>query len=395
VTDGLTPANISDYLEAAIQAMPVAAGTAAAPSIAPTGDTNTGLYFPAADQVAISTAGVQRVLVNLAGLNVDGIGIGMGAGAISTNTAVGAGALESNTAGTVCTANGYYALQYNTTGYANSAYGERALWFNKTGFNNIAIGNSALRPNTTGNYNTAIGVTAMGGPGITAGAFQVGTVYIIDTVGTTDFTTVGAASNTVATIFTATGAGSGTGIVIRANTGSYNTAIGQAALFSNTTGSYNTASGHSALNGNTTGSSNTASGLYALFSNTTGDFNTASGQEALGNNVHYSNTGGFGYNAQVTGSNQIQLGNSATTTYVYGSVANRSDERDKTDIKDTELGLNFVMKLRPVDYRWDYREDYKPERPVDIEPLKQDATEEEKAAYEVAKAEHDKAIQSW
>jgi hypothetical protein len=73
VTDGLTPANISDYLEAAIQAMPVAAGTAAAPSISPTGDTNTGLYFPAADRVAISTGGVQRVVVSDSGLGVNNI----------------------------------------------------------------------------------------------------------------------------------------------------------------------------------------------------------------------------------------------------------------------------------------------------------------------------------
>jgi hypothetical protein len=45
----------------------VQSGTAAAPSIAPTGDTNTGVYFPAADQVAISTGGTQRVVVDANG----------------------------------------------------------------------------------------------------------------------------------------------------------------------------------------------------------------------------------------------------------------------------------------------------------------------------------------
>ena len=44
-----------------------------------------------------------------------------------------------------------------------------------------------------------------------AGAFAVGTTYDIMTVGTTDFTLVGAADNNVGTTFVATGAGAGTG----------------------------------------------------------------------------------------------------------------------------------------------------------------------------------------
>lgn len=48
-------------------------------------------------------------------------------------------------------------------------------------------------------------------PAVTAGSFVTGTVYRILTVGTTDFTAIGADSNTVGVIFTATGAGSGTG----------------------------------------------------------------------------------------------------------------------------------------------------------------------------------------
>jgi len=46
---------------------------------------------------------------------------------------------------------------------------------------------------------------------ITAGSFVTGTKYTIVTVGTTDFTAIGASSNTVGVAFTATGAGSGTG----------------------------------------------------------------------------------------------------------------------------------------------------------------------------------------
>src|SRR5262245_35423809 len=59
-----------------------------------------------------------------------------------------------------------------------------------------------------------------------------------------------------------------------------NTAIGSAALGSNTTGSGNTASGFQALRNNTTGFSNTASGASALSGNTTGSNNTATGTQA-------------------------------------------------------------------------------------------------------------------
>jgi len=62
---------------------------------------------------------------------------------------------------------------------------------------------------------------------ITAGSFVVGTIYTIASIGTTDFTLIGAASNTVGVIFTATGVGAGSGT---ATTGSLNSilAIGQA-----------------------------------------------------------------------------------------------------------------------------------------------------------------------
>ena len=46
---------------------------------------------------------------------------------------------------------------------------------------------------------------------VTAGAFVVGTSYTIASVGTTNFTLIGASANTIGVIFTATGVGSGTG----------------------------------------------------------------------------------------------------------------------------------------------------------------------------------------
>lgn len=42
----------------------VPAGSASTPSISPDGDTNTGIFFPAADTVAVATNGVERLRIN-------------------------------------------------------------------------------------------------------------------------------------------------------------------------------------------------------------------------------------------------------------------------------------------------------------------------------------------
>jgi len=43
------------------------AGSASAPAISPTGDSNTGIFFPAADTVAAATAGFERLRVDSSG----------------------------------------------------------------------------------------------------------------------------------------------------------------------------------------------------------------------------------------------------------------------------------------------------------------------------------------
>lgn len=53
---------------------------------------------------------------------------------------------------------------------------------------------------------------------ISAGSFVVGSTYTIKTVGSTNFTTIGASTNTVGTTFVATGVGSGSGVATSAIT---------------------------------------------------------------------------------------------------------------------------------------------------------------------------------
>lgn len=112
------------------------------------------------------------------------------------------------------------------------------------------------------------------------------------------------------------------------------------------------------------GNSNSFLGYLAGGALTNGDSNTLIGRDA-----GYRMTSGIlmesaknvtciGASSCASGSNQIQLGNSLCTTFTYGAVQSRADERDKIDIKDTTLGLNFINKLRPVDFKWNYRDDY-------------------------------------
>jgi hypothetical protein len=254
----------------------------------------------------------------------------------SENTAVGSAALLANTSGTLNTAVGRQAMRYTTTGDYNTAVGGYALLLNTTGENNSAFGYNALSANISGNYNTGIGRYSL-------------------------------FSNTVGHRNTALGRSS----LVTNTTGSDNVSVGELSLASNVSGDNNVAVGKSAL-GNNTASNNTAVGMEALYANTSGANNTAVGYNALASTNYY-NTTGLGYQSAVTGNDQVQLGDSSTTTYVYGTVQNRSDERDKADIQDTQLGLDFINKLRPVEYKWDMREDYR-QNDEKLEDLVHDGT---------------------
>ncbi len=176
---------------------------------------------------------------------------------------------------------------------------------------------------------------------------------------------------------------SGIGAGAAYTTGTNVVAMGDDAAHSNTSGSDMAAFGSEALYSNTTGNFNTAVGHAAGYAITTGAYNTAIGHDALYNSVSHNNVSGFGYGAVVTGSNQVQLGNASTTTYVYGTVQNRSDLRDKADVRDTTLGLGFINALRPVDYRWDLRDSYRAPLP----DIPETATNAERAAITAAHLE--------
>lgn len=219
----------------------------------------------------------------------------------STSTSYGVGSLPLTSTGDRNSAFGLNALSANTTGAANTAFGIRALMDNTTGGGNTAIGVDALANNVAGFANIAIGSSAING--ITSGSRNIG--------------------------------------------------VGGRAFFSANGVNDNTAIGNDSMVGLTTGNSNTTVGSSSGTNITTGSFNTLIGYIS-GNVTTGNNNTTLGYSALVptaTASNQVRIGNTAVTyagVQVAWSVT--SDRRLKSDIKDSNLGLDFIKQLRPVSY---------------------------------------------
>jgi hypothetical protein len=172
----------------------------------------------------------------------------------------------------------------------------------------------------------------------------------------------------------------GTFSLISNTTGSGNIALGHWSLAGNTEGLYNVAIGLQSTEHTTTGYANSALGLNSLQNNTTGNCNTAIGSSSLRNNdngssntalgyyagsdlVSGNNVTCLGYGSQPTSasvSNQITLGDNYITSLRCNvtTITSLSDTRDKKNIKDLDLGIDFLMKIKPRQFNWDKREWY-------------------------------------
>jgi len=141
-------------------------------------------------------------------------------------------------------------------------------------------------------------------------------------------------------------------------TGSSNVAICSYALYRAKTANFNIAIGQLALTQNQDGSGNVAIGQQALNTLKTGINNTAIGSGALSGSVDRNNATGIGANTDVTGDSQVQIGSNGVTVYTHTAIQTRSDSRDKIDIQHTLLGLEFIKKLIPRQFRMNSREAY-------------------------------------
>jgi len=304
---------------------------------------------------------------------IDNVMIGAGTG--YGNVGLGKYTLSNNTTGKCNTAIGSQVLQNNISGDNNIAIGALSMWKNKTGSKNIVIGNDVCKDiEEMGSENIVIGHSNYSSIGNTHANIAIGNdALAVSSGGTLTNCNIAIGSDTLYGITSIDGGSSNKrsqgNIAIGHSAIGYNytdedriivgtIAIGEFALQNVITGEYNVALGYLALYSLTKSSNNCAIGYKTLTNCKTGNYNTALGASALENLTTYTNCTGLGYNAQVTGSNQIQLGNTSVTVYAQKALVVRSDARDKLDIEDSPLGLNFIMKLRPRKYRMNSREAY-------------------------------------
>lgn len=120
-------------------------------------------------------------------------------------------------------------------------------------------------------------------------------------------------------------------------------AIGIRAVQSNQYGQYITAVGQNAGQ-NLTASNNTCIGYFAGSTLTSGENNTILGANSAPSSA--------------TVSNEVTLGDSNVTALrcAVTSITSISDSRDKKDIADINVGLDFINAVRPVSFEWDLRE---------------------------------------
>jgi hypothetical protein len=226
----------------------------------------------------------------------------------------------------------------------NTAEGDSALVFvylpNSPA--NTAIGNLTLFNLTTGSENTAIGAEALRGSSDVDGPKNTG-------------------SFNTATGFQA---------LYSEKDGGGNVADGWQALYSNTSGYYNTATGVSALRLNTSGFRNTAVGLNALYNNT-GSNNVAVGSLAGQNLTVGNNNIDIGNQGVAGESGKIRIGTKGTHTATFiagisgktvasgvGVIVNsngllgtvQSSARFKDEIRPMDKASEAILALQPVTF---------------------------------------------
>jgi len=356
------------------------------------------LSFVAASSGATSLNGLSDAVVKFTTTSTSA-SIGIGENALNSddsseneNTAVGIGALEDNTTGGSNCAFGRYTLSSSTTGYSNTAFGSGALANVTTGSSNVAVGAQAMDQNTT----THTGSTAIGhrAARYAASDYVTAVGYEAANNATTSVVCVGHQAGKAATSasgLTAIGYQAG----LLTTTGGNNTFVGSQSGQANTTGSSNVAIGLNALKSNTTGHTSTAVGAYALDAQTTGYQNTAIGSSSLtalttgylnfaaGTNAASAATTGYGntsvghqaaenlttgsnntslgYDAKpssATSNNEVTLGNAFVSSLRCNqqTISSLSDGRDKTEVENLSLGLEFIDTLRPVKFKWETRD---------------------------------------
>lgn len=353
------------------------AGTQALPSITKSGDTDTGIYFPAANTLGFSTGGNERSRIDSSGNEIIGGSTAYSLvqnvnGAFTpkfqaqaSNASVGIGVVTTGTKNTYASLFSDYdanctGISWGQTGSFPStptfyflsglniiceiAGGVVTNNFNfyvyskDASINDLRVGKGGANVST----NTAFGYQALH-KSTTSGIYNIAIGY-----NSLDALTTG--SNNF---------GSGRDALGSATTGSDCVALGNLSLSVLTTGSRNTSVGSGSGSVVTTGNDNTSLGYNTSFGAT-----TASGRIALGKGV------------TATANNRITIGIDSNIAEldldgIDTSWAASSDERLKKNIQNLGTGLSFVTSLRPVSFQWRSKRDV----PVELANLHADSDE--------------------
>jgi len=324
------------YASAATTLTKLAAGTAGYLLQANGAAAPSWVAAPTFTGVSSFTGGTTGLLPNTAStgaISLSGtLAVANGGTGVTTSTGTGNVVLSSNPSfGTDISVNGLTVGKGNGAAGTNTAVGYEALKNNGAASDNTAIGYQALKGVTTSG-NTAVGYQA----GVTGGT-------------TTDSVFVGAYAGQNTTGYAANGltfVGAGAG---GQNIGAgRNTAVGYLASGQNQTGFYNTSIGNEA-------------GYYVI----NGSYNTSIGNQSGGSITAYTGTNltNLGHNAQPSSAavnNQVTLGDYFVTSLRCNvtAITALSDARDKYDIEDLPIGLDFINSLRPRRFKWDRRDHY-------------------------------------
>ena len=213
------------------------------------------------------------------------------------------------------------------------------------------MGYAALLTNEDGDFNTAIGFEALnffeaasdGQGGNTVLGYQAG-----------KFVSTGTENTFI-------GMKAGLGITGTRLTGAYNVAVGGSAGVELEGAAHsNTFVGYYAGNTTEAGVENTCIGF-----NTEAEDDTATNQIVIGNNI----TG--------TADNAVHIGNDTSHIRCDFNADQTwdasSDRRQKKNIKESEIGLDFINDLKPCKYRYkspsEFPKEWKAHNPNDKEPM--------------------------
>jgi hypothetical protein len=223
------------------------------------------------------------------------------------------------------------------------AVGTNALASVTTGLRNIAIGTDALSSITTGNNSVAIGNNALKNWNNVNVCVAVGTDSLMNNIVGTQNTAFGFQT-------------------LKNTTAANNSAFGYSALNNNVAGTGNTAFGSLAATTFTSGGSNTFIGFQAGYALASGNNNIFIGLSSVGptflssgdNNILIGN---IAQPSTPIVNNEITLGNSANTVLrcAVTSITSLSDARDKEEVAELAVGLEFVKELNPVSFVWNDR----------------------------------------